>query len=242
MSTRSSTVARKNPALQPSLQKPGAEAPETDARAAMDRMYRWTRHIYDASRKYYLLGRDTLIAGLNAQPGDVVCEVGCGTARNLRKLAPRYPDAIFVGIDASDEMLKTARNILKHHGLSEKVRVEQGFAQNFDPAQLFGTARPFDKIIFSYALSIIPPWKESIDHAIELVKSGGEIHIVDFGAQNELPEAFRKFIFWWLKQFHVYHKPEIIAYLRQLAAEKKGTLTIAHLHRGYTDCAVFRKN
>jgi S-adenosylmethionine-diacylgycerolhomoserine-N-methlytransferase len=232
MSTRSSTVARRNPAQQP----------EAEAKAAMDRMYRWTRHIYDATRKYYLLGRDTLIRGLNAQPGDVVCEVGCGTARNLRKLAPRYPQARFVGIDASDEMLKTARNILKHRGLADKVQVEQGFAQSFDPGALFGVTKPLDKIVFSYALSIIPPWKESIDHALELVKSGGEIHIVDFGAQNELPQSFRKFIFWWLKQFHVYHKPEIMSYLRQLAAEKKGTLTLVHLHRGYTDYAVFKKN
>ncbi|MDH4412604.1 MAG: SAM-dependent methyltransferase, partial [Rhizobium sp.] len=31
----------------------------------MDRMYRYQRHIYDLSRKYYLLGRDHMIAGLD---------------------------------------------------------------------------------------------------------------------------------------------------------------------------------
>ena len=31
-----------------------------DAAVAMDRMYRWQRHIYDVTRKYYLLGRDAL--------------------------------------------------------------------------------------------------------------------------------------------------------------------------------------
>ncbi|MBK9561558.1 MAG: class I SAM-dependent methyltransferase [Micavibrio sp.] len=217
-------------------------APESDAKAAMDRMYRWTRHVYDASRKYYLLGRDVLIRHIRPTAGEVVCEVGCGTARNLRKMAPRYQEARFCGIDASDEMLKSARNILKNRGLSEKVQVEQGFAQSFDPVALFGLSKPLDKIVFSYALSIIPPWRESLDHALTLLKSGGEIHIVDFGAQAGLPAPFRAFVFWWLKQFHVYHKPEILNYLRRLELEKKGTLKVIPLYKGYADYAVFRKN
>lgn len=217
-------------------------APKSDAKAAMDRMYRWTRHVYDASRKYYLLGRDVLIRHIRPAAGEVVCEVGCGTARNLRKMAPRYTEARFCGIDASDEMLKSARNILKNRGLSEKVQVEQGFAQSFDPAALFGLTKPLDKIVFSYALSIIPPWRESVDHALTLLKSGGEIHIVDFGAQAGLPAPFRAFVFWWLKQFHVYHKPEILNYLRRLELEKKGTLKVIPLYKGYADYAVFKKN
>ena len=207
----------------------------------MDRMYRWTRHVYDASRKYYLLGRDVLIREIAPPAGDVVCEVGCGTARNLRKLAPRYPDARFVGIDASDEMLKTARNILKNRALSEKVQVEQGLAQSFDPKTLFGLTKPLDKIVFSYALSIIPPWRESVDHALALLKSGGEIHIVDFGGQEELPGPFRAVLFWWLKNFHVFYKPEILNYLRRLELEKKGTLTVTSLYKGYAYYALFRK-
>ena len=58
-----------------------------DARVAMDRMYRRQRHIYDLTRKFYLLGRDRLIADLEVAAGDRVCEVGCGTARNLIALA-----------------------------------------------------------------------------------------------------------------------------------------------------------
>lgn len=221
---------------------PETEAPEADAKDAMDRMYRWTRHVYDASRKYYLLGRDVLIREIKPAAGEVVCEAGCGTARNLRKMAPRYKDARFVGIDASDEMLKTARNILKNRGLGEKVDVAQGFAQSFDPAALFGLSKPLDKIVFSYALSIIPPWRESVDHALNLLRSRGEIHIVDFGGQDELPAPFRAFLFWWLRKFHVYHKPEILNYLRRIEAEKRGTLSVTHLYKGYAYYAVFKKN
>ena len=45
----------------------------------MDRMYRNQRLIYDATRAYYLLGRDQMLRGLGAGPGDKVLEVGCGT-------------------------------------------------------------------------------------------------------------------------------------------------------------------
>lgn len=233
MSTRLSAQARRNPCRPPKV--------AGDARENMDRMYRWTRHIYDASRKYYLLGRDTLIRRLKPADGEHICEVGCGTARNLRKMAVRYPNAHFYGIDASDEMLKTARSILEKKNLLNTVPLKQGFAESFDPVALFGLSKPLDKIVFSYALSIIPPWRESIDHALNLLRSGGEIHIVDFGGQEGLSPAFRKFLFWWLSKFHVYHKPEIITHLKKMAVDKKGSLKLHHLHRGYACYAVFKK-
>lgn len=216
------------------------ENSESAAKTAMDRMYRLTRHIYDASRKYYLLGRDRLIAELQPADGMHICEVGCGTARNLIKMAGRYPKAHFYGLDASDEMLKTARaSIAKHK--SATITLKQGFAQSFDPQSLFGLAKPLDKIVFSYALSIIPPWRESIDHALKILPGGGEVHIVDFGAMDGQPKWFKKLIFWWLKMFHVYHKPEILNYLKRLELEKQGDLQIEHLYRGYAYRAVFTK-
>lgn len=207
----------------------------------MDNMYRWTRHVYDLTRKYYLLGRDRLINDLDAKAGEYVCEVGCGTARNLIKMAQRYPKARFCGLDASDEMLKTARINRKHAGFDSQLDLKQAFSQSFDPQPLFGLSQPLDKIVFSYALSIIPPWQESIDHALDLLPSGGEIHIVDFGGQEELPTLFRKILFFWLKLFHVYYKPEILDYLNLLAHEKKGALTVQKLYKGYAIHAVFKK-
>lgn len=40
-----------------------------DSAIRMDRQYRWQRHIYDATRLPYLLGRDRLIAQLNPSTG-----------------------------------------------------------------------------------------------------------------------------------------------------------------------------
>lgn len=214
---------------------------EVQTKRAMDNMYRWTRHIYDATRKYYLLGRDHLIANINPRKGEIIIEVGCGTARNLRKMAARYPAVHLCGLDASDEMLKTARRILNARGFPH-IKLAQGFSQSFDPQKLFGLDKSIDKIVFSYALSIIPPWRDSIDHALTVVKPGGEIHIVDFGGQEDMPPRFRKFLFWWLDKFHVRHRPEVLEYLKRLEFEKAGSLKIERLYHGYAYYAVFRKN
>ena len=86
----------------------GAAAWPTDATQRMNRMYRWQRHIYDATRRHYLLGRDQMIAGLKPAPGARVLEIGCGTGRNLIKAAQTYPEARFFGLDVSTEMLTSA--------------------------------------------------------------------------------------------------------------------------------------
>ena len=40
-----------------------------EATRRMNRMYRRQRHIYDGTRRYYLLGRDQLIANLEPKAG-----------------------------------------------------------------------------------------------------------------------------------------------------------------------------
>ena len=213
---------------------------EAETKANMDAMYRWTRHIYDITRKYFLLGRDRLIDGLDAKNGEHICEVGCGTARNLIKMAKTYPQAHFYGLDASDEMLKTAEGGMRKAGLD--LPLAQAYAQSFDPTSLFGAKKPLDKLVFSYALSIIPPWKESVDHALKILPKGGEMHIVDFGGMEAQPAWFRKFMFWWLDIFHVYHKPEVLEYLQQLEKDGHGSLSITHMYKGYSYMAVFKKS
>ncbi len=176
----------------------------------MNGMYRWTRHIYDASRKYYLFGRDRLIKDISCKPGDVVIEVGCGTARNLIKLARRYPDSLFYGVDASDEMLKTAHASVHAAGLSDRIFLAQGYAQNFNPQRLFNITSNADKIFFSYSLSMIPQWQDSIRHAKSQLNNKGELWIADFADLKSLPRFIRKGLLVWLKLFHVIPRTELL--------------------------------
>ena len=91
------------------FQDVGADASwPIEATRRMNRMYRRQRHIYDGTRRYYLLGRDQLISRLRPDAGASVLEIGCGTGRNLVLAGRLYPDARFFGIDVSTEMLTSA--------------------------------------------------------------------------------------------------------------------------------------
>src|SRR5882724_4040191 len=116
----------------------------------MDRLYRRQRHLYDFTRKYYLLGRDRLIQRLSPPAGCRVLEIGCGTARNLVAAAHAWRDVEFFGIDISAEMLETARRLVERAGLAPDIRLARADATAFDPAQVFGVPG-FSRIFISYS-------------------------------------------------------------------------------------------
>lgn len=198
----------------------------------MDRNYRFQRHIYDLTRKYFLLGRDTLLDAMPLHDGMRVCEVGCGTARNLLRLARRYPFLHLYGLDISREMLDVARTKLaRHHQLATLV---QGGAEDLDPMRTFGMAEPFDAIFFSYSLSMIPPWREALYAALRSLRPDGTLHLVDFWDQRDLPQAFRHLLTWWLRIFHVRHEPALITELRHIETQGWAHVTTRSLYRRYT--------
>ena len=215
----------------------------SDHLSLMDRIYRVQRHIYDITRKFYLLGRDKLLAELPVQQGDAVLEVGCGTARNLvvlHKLKKRaQPGLAFTmaGLDASEEMLKTARKNVSRAGL--QVPLVRVLAEQLDAKAQFNRDQPFDVIFFSYALSMIPTWKESIEAAIRNLKPGAAIHIVDFCDQKDLPRWFQALLKWWLSLFHVQHRPELLEHLETLHRTGRGKLQLKFLYGRYCYIAVF---
>jgi S-adenosylmethionine-diacylgycerolhomoserine-N-methlytransferase len=208
--------------------------------ALMDRIYARQRHIYDASRKYYLLGRDRLINALDAGEGSRILEVGCGTGRNLICAARRWPGARLHGIDISTAMLETARTQVERAGLSHRITLAQGDAAEFDPAALFGTAR-FDRVMLSYTLSMIPPWEMALDMAASLLAPGGSLHIVDFGQQERLPAPFRAALFAWLAKFDVSPRGALKAVAEEVAERHRLTPRFTPLLRGYAWSAVLEQ-
>ena len=214
-----------------------AEAPAGAAAGLMDRIYRHQRHIYDASRKFYLLGRDQLIDGLQPPVGGSVLEIGCGTGRNLIQIARRYPSCACYGLDVSSEMLATARASVAKAGLGERIRLAQADATAFDPQTLFGLAG-FDRIVISYALSMIPPWQGVVVEALRCLNSGGSLHIVDFGDQEGLPKAFKAVLLRWLGLFHVTPREDLPAIVRALAQTAGADCRLDAPYRGYAVHAV----
>jgi len=180
----------------------------TNTRELMDSIYRTQRHFYDLTRKYYLLGRDRLIRELAPPQNAAVLEIGCGTGRNLIKAARRYPHARFYGIDISEAMLEKARSEIERAGLSGRIELAQADAARFDAGALFGRSA-FDRVFFSYSLSMIPVWQKALRLGHEVTGPGGRLMIVDFGMQERLPGWFSRLLMWWLSLFHVSPRAEL---------------------------------
>lgn len=177
----------------------------------MDAIYAGQRHIYDLTRKYYLLGRDRLIRDLSPPIGGHVIEIGCGTGRNLIAAARAWPGARFHGIDISDAMLATARANIAKAGLSDRITLAQGDATDFDAETLFGRAT-FDRAFLSYTLSMIPDWQGAIRQARAVLAPEGRLMIVDFGQQERLPQWWRHLLFAWLARFDVTPRASLTDY------------------------------
>lgn len=203
----------------------------------MDRMYRLTRHVYDLTRAYYLLGRDRMLAQVVTGPATATLEVGCGTARNLIKLARRPEPGLLCGIDASAEMLETAARSIARVGVPaagrEPIRLRQGLAEQLDPVAMFGRTSPFDTVFFSYCLSMIPTWPGALEAALAAVKPGGRLLIVDFWDQQDLPAVFAAGLKRWLAMFHVHYRPEVHAALADLGRSGRADVAFESVARRY---------
>lgn len=206
----------------------------------MDRMYRFTRHVYDASRRYYLLGRDRMIRRIAAQETGAVLEVGCGTARNLVALHEQAPHLALYGLDAAAVMLQTARRSIARAG-TPPIRLAQGLAERFDARSAFGRTAPFDAIFFSYALSMMPNWQGALNQALAHLAPGGRLYIVDFWDQGEWPRWAAVLLRRWLALFGVHHRPALHRYLHAQAQSPSARCAIEPVARRYAYLAVLRR-
>ncbi|ABC91635.1 probable SAM-dependent methyltransferase protein [Rhizobium etli CFN 42] len=218
------------------MSKIGAEtAGKSDQHASlMDGMYRYQRHIYDLTRKYYLLGRDSTIRNLDVPDGGTLLEVGCGTGRNMALAHRHFPSAKLFGLDISQEMLISARKTFATKATIPEFRVADATA--FTPRD-FGVSG-FDRILISYALSMIPDWERAVDASIAALNPGGQLHIVDFGQQEGLPRWFRRMLQAWLAKFHVTPRADLQQVLEAQAQEHNARLSFETVGGGYAWRAV----
>jgi S-adenosylmethionine-diacylgycerolhomoserine-N-methlytransferase len=211
----------------------------TEATRRMNRMYRRQRHIYDGTRRYYLLGRDQLIANLQPEPGATVLEIGCGTGRNLVLAAGLYPDARFFGIDVSTEMLTSAISAISRRSMADRIRVAHGDGTTFDSQMLFGVAS-FDHVMISYSLSMIPDWRGVLRAGLSRLAPGGRLHVVDFGGQEQLPALARTLLRQWLALFDVTPRDDLERELSAMADNSRADLTFERPFRDYAQYAVLK--
>ncbi len=200
---------------------------------AMDRIYHFQRHFYDASRPLFLFGRDALLEKLDIGEGACVLEMGCGTARNLLCLAKKYPTGRFFGLDASEEMLKVARRKIGRANFGDRIRVKRAYAEELDHLQIFGLESKFDRIFFSYSLSMMPSWKAALNAAFLNLAPDGSLFVVDFYNQAGWPKPLRAAFRKWLSLFKVQFNSEMIAGLESQYMRMGKKIEIVSIGFGY---------
>lgn len=169
----------------------------------LESYYRLHAGIYDLTRWSFLFGRDAVIDRLarTTAPRRIL-EVGCGTGKNLLKLARTFPRARITGLDLSAEMLAQARK--KTRDLAERIELlQKPYAGSLAPGD-------FDLVLFSYCLSMINPgWERAIDAAQADLCPGGRIGVADFH-DSPVP-AFRA----WMGIHHVRMEGHLLPCLRE---------------------------
>jgi S-adenosylmethionine-diacylgycerolhomoserine-N-methlytransferase len=162
------------PSTSPASPQPEGEA-ERYALPALRRFYAFHAPIYDWSRPLILRGRRQLVLGLGAGRGHKVLDVGCGTGLNLVLLA--RSGAAAIGIECTPAMLRRAETRLARQPAAVRERL------CLDPRP-YGTHSDYegraDRVLFSYSLSMIPPYAEVLDRARSDLRPGGRIGVVDF--------------------------------------------------------------
>ncbi len=114
------------------------------------------------------------------QPGHRVLDVGCGTATLTILLKQACAAAEVTGLDGDAKVLDLARTKIEAAGLDITLKQGLGSEAPFPPAS-------FDRVVSSLVFHHLTTEEKrrTLKRVRELLKSGGEVHIADWGkAQN----------------------------------------------------------
>lgn len=114
------------------------------------------------------------------KPDAVVVDLGCGPANLLIELALLNPQARFVGIDLSAEMLRYATELRDSVGAVNVSFVKADITQDTGLA-----AAAADVVMSNLSLHHLPERNmlaACVHESVRLLKPGGELHLLDFGS------------------------------------------------------------
>jgi ubiquinone/menaquinone biosynthesis C-methylase UbiE len=125
--------------------------------------------------------RRALLAQIAPREGDVIADIGCGTATQLVKIGRAARGVTLIGIDPDPDVLHRARRKLA------RARVVAGLARGYarDAAEILRD-RGVNKMISSLVFHQVP--LEEKEAGLAAMRAalvlGGELHVADYGLQR----------------------------------------------------------
>jgi len=162
--------------------KPGLEGIEDrESAQAYDRISRWPQ--------FRLLRR--MIVGKLAKyrPTGTLADIGCGPGHLATLIAQTHRDLRVLGIDTSEEMIRTASLIASSLGLSERVAFRQG--------DVTSLPMPDDSLDFVVSTMSLHHWSDpgrGLSEIHRVLKNEGQLLLFDLRRDS------RRF-FYWLMRF-----------------------------------------
>ena len=183
----------------------------------LEAFYRHQADGYDDFRQRLLHGREEMMQALELPPGGRLLDLGGGTGANIAYLGERRRllERITV-VDLCPSLLETARRRIAEQGWHN---VETALA---DVTTCEPESGPVDVVTFSYSLTMIPDWFRALERAVQLLRPGGLIGVVDFYISRKWPaEGMRKHsrlqrALWptWFGMDNVFLSPDHIPWLQ----------------------------
>jgi S-adenosylmethionine-diacylgycerolhomoserine-N-methlytransferase len=185
----------------------------------LDAFYASQAAHYDAFRERLLHGREVMTAALDVTPGHRLLDIGGGTGRTLEFLAERLAECESVEIlDLCGPLLAVADRRKRRLGWPNVI-LTQGDICHDAPVR-----SPVDRVVFSYSLSMIRSWRRALERAVEHLRPGGLLGVVDFYVSEAQPRpGWRRHGAWtrwfwprWFAHAQVRLRPEVLPALVEL--------------------------
>ena len=132
--------------------------------------------------------RRAMISRIAPAPGQAVLDVASGTAGVALQIAARTGASV-VGVDLTEQMLRQGQRNVAGAGLSDRIRLTAGRAE-----QLPFADATFDALTFTYLLRYVLDPQATLSELARVVKPGGQVASLEFLVP---PSRFWR-SWWWL--------------------------------------------
>ena len=132
--------------------------------------------------------RRAMISRIAPAPGQAVLDVASGTAGVAIQITARTGASV-VGVDLTEQMLRQGQRNVAGAGLSDRIRLTAGRAE-----QLPFADATFDALTFTYLLRYVLDPQATLSELARVVKPGGQVASLEFLVP---PSRFWR-SWWWL--------------------------------------------